>query len=146
MLKIEEYGYPACVRVNTNGVGICKQAAYGKDMKVLLEAEVANQEETVLAFLFEKEMDQNIFLLMSNGKETGHAIALKLSGDISEVIMIRQKIAEIGKVNKLISAGLPLKDEYGILILAVFETKEKAEEVLRIARQKNPNKGIFWGL
>ena len=136
MLKIEEYGYPACVRVNTYEVGICKQSAYGKDTKVLLEAEVSIQEETILAFLFEKEMDQNMFLLMSNGKETGYSVALKLSGDINEVIIIRQKIAEIGKVNKLISAGLPLKDEYGILILAVFETKEQAEEAIQIAHNE----------
>ena len=134
MLKIEENFYPVCVRIEAGHIGMCRQAASGKDMKALLETDATFGNECLCAFLFGSEKDQTLFSLSSPGTKIANTIAFKLSGDIEDVPAIRKKIEEIGKCRRLLSAVRPLSDEYAILALFECKSKEEADAILDIAK------------
>ena len=135
MLKIDENFYPACVQLESGYIGLCRQAASGKDMKILLETEATFHNECLCAFLFGSKNEQTLFNLSTPGTKIENTIAFKLSGDIEDVPVIRDKIEKIGTCRRLISAGKPLTDEYAILALFACESKEEADVILNIAKE-----------
>lgn len=125
MLKIEKVFYPVCVRVKKEMSAACRNAAYGKDIHIVLDTEMEDKDYTIICFVFETDMSRRLFLC--NGyTESYFPVALKITGNVEEV---RNKIVEIGKKKKITSAGIPLKNESGILVLTVFETAEAAAAI-----------------
>lgn len=135
MLKIDENFYPACVRVEPAYSGLCQVAASVKNMNVLLETDATFHNECLYAFLFGSASEQNFFHLMINGEKIENTIAFKISGDIEDIPTIREKIEELGKCRRLLSAVRPLSDEYAILALFACESKEDADAILNIAKE-----------
>lgn len=135
MLKIDENFYPVCVQIEEGYVGMCRQAASGKEMKVLLETDATFHNKCFCAFLFGSAKEQMLFNLSSPGTKIENTIAFKLSGDIEDVPVIRDKIEKLGTCRRLISAGKPLTDEYAILAIFACESKEEADVILNIAKE-----------
>lgn len=135
MLKIDEHFYPACIRAESGYIGLCRQAATGKDMKVLLETDATFNNECLCAFLFESAKAQTFFSLSAPGTKIENTFAFKLSGDIEDVPVIRNKIKEFGKCRRLLSAIRALSDEYAILALFACESEEDKDAILDIAKK-----------
>ena len=135
MLKIDENFYPVCVQIEEGYVGMCRQAAYGKEMKVLFETEATFHNKRFCAFLYGSAKEQMLFYLSNPGTKIENTIAFKLSWDIKDVPIIRKKIETLGKCKRLISVGKLLTDENAILALFACESKEETDVILNIAKE-----------
>lgn len=133
MVKIEESYYPVCVRVKKNEVTACHDAAYVKGSSVVTYLEQYMEDEVIISFVFETDTSKTLF--NCNGyKELYFPIAWKITGNVEDKDGIKKALSDIGELaiktkEKKLSSGAPLKNEYGIVALVVFETAEAREKV-----------------